>query len=43
MRRVGTPLPGAYVAEFEALADEPGWFARTLDSAAFAELVSLRA
>jgi dTDP-4-dehydrorhamnose 3,5-epimerase len=33
-----TPLPGAYVAVLEPLADERGWFARTFDAAAFEEL-----
>jgi dTDP-4-dehydrorhamnose 3,5-epimerase len=33
-----TTLPGAYVVELEPLGDERGWFARTFDAAAFAEL-----
>ena len=38
MKLVPTPLPGAYVVELEPLRDERGWFARTFDAAAFAEL-----
>jgi dTDP-4-dehydrorhamnose 3,5-epimerase len=33
-----TPLAGAYVVGLERLGDERGWFARTFDAAAFAEL-----
>ena len=38
MKLVPTPLPGAHVVELEPLGDERGWFARTFDAAAFAEL-----
>jgi dTDP-4-dehydrorhamnose 3,5-epimerase len=38
VKLVATPLPGAYVVELEPLRDERGWFARTFDAAAFAEL-----
>jgi dTDP-4-dehydrorhamnose 3,5-epimerase len=38
VRLVETPLPGAYVVELELRRDERGWFARTFDAAAFAEL-----
>jgi dTDP-4-dehydrorhamnose 3,5-epimerase len=38
VKLVETPLPGAYVVELEPLRDERGWFARTFDAAAFAEL-----
>jgi dTDP-4-dehydrorhamnose 3,5-epimerase len=33
-----TRLPGAHVVELEPLGDERGWFARTFDAEAFAEL-----
>ena len=38
MKLVPTPLPGAYVVELEPIRDERGWFARTFDAAAFADL-----
>ena len=38
MKFVETPLPGAYVVTLEPLRDERGWFARTFDAAAFADL-----
>jgi dTDP-4-dehydrorhamnose 3,5-epimerase len=38
VKLVETPLVGAYVVELEPLRDERGWFARTFDAAAFAEL-----
>jgi dTDP-4-dehydrorhamnose 3,5-epimerase len=38
VKLVPTPLPGAHVVELEPLGDERGWFARTFDAAAFAEL-----
>jgi dTDP-4-dehydrorhamnose 3,5-epimerase len=38
VKLVPTPLPGAYVVELEPLRDERGWFARTFDAAAFADL-----
>ena len=38
MKLVETPLAGAYVVELEPVRDERGWFARTFDAAAFAEL-----
>jgi dTDP-4-dehydrorhamnose 3,5-epimerase len=38
VRLVDTPLPGAYVVELEPLGDERGWFARTFDADAFAQL-----
>lgn len=38
MKLVPTPLPGAYVVKLEPIGDERGWFARTFDAAAFAEL-----
>lgn len=37
MRFVETPIPGAFVVEPDLLGDERGWFARTFDTALFAE------
>jgi len=38
VKLIETPLPGAFVVELEPLRDERGWFARTFDARAFAEL-----
>jgi dTDP-4-dehydrorhamnose 3,5-epimerase len=37
MRFVETPLPGVWVVELDLVEDDRGWFARTFDTAGFAE------
>jgi len=37
VRFVETPLPGVWVVELDLVEDDRGWFARTFDTAAFAD------